>query len=167
PWKNVDDLMATIDAIQEGNNPWFSVPFHYQGILPPNPLKWMTKTYELCMRNILAVLHKQISCSSFNEHYDYVPYQQFNHLEDWVWTNLMSGEWAARQADLISADEFTHGAMFVGVIAGSDKTVTSVATGHQEFHPIYIGPGNIDNSVHHAHGNGMLPCTILPIPKGD
>ncbi|KAF4591137.1 hypothetical protein EYR40_009739 [Pleurotus pulmonarius] len=113
PWKNADDLFATIDAIQEGDNPWFSVPFHYQGVIPPNPPKWMTETYELCTHNILAVLREQISCSSFDGHYDYVPYRQFNHLGDRVWTNLMPGEWAARQADLISADESTHGTMFV------------------------------------------------------
>ncbi|KAF4581453.1 hypothetical protein EYR38_002781 [Pleurotus pulmonarius] len=165
PWKNADDLFATIDAIQEGDNPWFSVPFHYQGVIPPNPPKWMTETYELCTHNILAVLREQISCSSFDGHYDYVPYRQFNHLGDRVWTNLMPGEWAARQADLISADESTHGTMFVGVVAGSDKTVASVATGHQEFHPVYVGSGNIDNSARRAHGNGMLPCAILPIPK--
>ncbi|KAF7436245.1 hypothetical protein PC9H_003074 [Pleurotus ostreatus] len=165
PWKNADDLFSTIDAIQEGANPWVSVPFHYHGTLPPNPPKWMTDTYELCMRNILSVLCEQISCTSFNGHYDYVPYRQFNCSGDRVWTNLMSGEWAAKQADIISRDDSTHGAMFVGVVAGSDKTVASVATGHQEFHPVYIGPGNIDNSARRAHGNGMLPCAILPIPK--
>ena len=44
--------------------------------------------------------------------------------------------------DEISWDLSTHGAMLVGIVAGSDKTVASVATGHQEFHPVYVGPGN-------------------------
>jgi hypothetical protein len=56
--------------------------------------------------------------------------------------------------------------MFVCVVNGSDKTVASVATGHQEFHPVYVGPGNIDNPTRRAHGNGILPCAFLPIPKG-
>ena len=56
--------------------------------------------------------------------------------------------------------------MLVTVIAGSDKTVASVATGHQEFHPLYVGPGNVDNPTRRAHGNGFLPCAFLPIPKG-
>ena len=56
--------------------------------------------------------------------------------------------------------------MFVCVVAGSDKTVASAATGHQEFHPVYIGPGNIDNPTRRAHGNGILPCAFLPIPNG-
>jgi hypothetical protein len=40
-----------------------------------------------------------------------------------------------------------------------------VATGHQEFHPIYVSPGNITNIAWHAHGNGLLPVAFLPIPK--
>jgi Plavaka transposase len=56
--------------------------------------------------------------------------------------------------------------MLVSIIAGSDKTVVSVATGHQEFHPVYVSPGNIDNPTHHTHGIGFLPCAFLPIPKG-
>jgi len=28
--------------------------------------------------------------------------------------------------------------MFVPVVAGSDKTTVSVATGHQEYHPVYV-----------------------------
>jgi len=56
--------------------------------------------------------------------------------------------------------------MFVSVVAGSDKTVASVVTGHQEFHPVYIGPGNIDNAHRRAHSTGLLPCAFLPIPKG-
>jgi Plavaka transposase len=59
-----------------------------------------------------------------------------------------------------------HGAMFVCVVAGSDKTIAFTATGHQEFHPLYVGPGNIDNLSQQAHGIGLLPCTFLPIPKG-
>jgi hypothetical protein len=34
-------------------------------------------------------------------------------------------------------DESTHGAMFVLVIAGSDKTTVSIATGHQEYYLVY------------------------------
>jgi Plavaka transposase len=56
--------------------------------------------------------------------------------------------------------------MLVSIVSGSDKTVASVATGHQEFHPLYLGPGNVDNPTCQAHGIGLLPCAFLPIPKG-
>ena len=56
--------------------------------------------------------------------------------------------------------------MFVPVIAGSDKTTVSVATGHQEYHPVYASPGIISNTARRGHGNGVLPIAFLPIPKG-
>ena len=68
--------------------------------------------------------------------------------------------------DTISEDPNTHGAMLISVVSGSDKTVASIATGHQEFHPLYISPGNIHNTARRAHDIGFLPCAFLPIPKG-
>jgi Plavaka transposase len=88
---------------------------------------------------------------------------EFANDGDQVWTNLMSSEWVAKQIvyiplvskslqtdfvhtqDEISWDPSTHGVMLVGIIAGSNKTVASVAMGHQEFHPVYVGPGNVNN----------------------
>lgn len=58
-----------------------------------------------------------------------------------------------------------HGAMFVPVVMGSDKTVVSVATGHQEFHPVYMSPGNLTNIARRAQGDAVLPVAFLPIPK--
>ena len=48
----------------------------------------------------------------------------------------------------------------------SDKTTVSVATGHQEYHPVYQSPVNITNTAHSAHGLGLMPVAFLPIPKG-
>jgi len=59
-----------------------------------------------------------------------------------------------------------HGAMLVPVIAGSDKTTVSVATGHQEYHPVYASSGIISNTARRGHGNGVVPFAFLPIPKG-
>jgi hypothetical protein len=57
--------------------------------------------------------------------------------------------------------------MFVPVVAGSDKTTVSVATGHQEYHPVYMSPGNLTNVARRAHGNALLPVAFLPIPKSE
>lgn len=56
--------------------------------------------------------------------------------------------------------------MLVPIVAGSDKTTVSVATGHQEYHPVYISPGNLSNTARRGHGNAVLPVAFLPIPKG-
>jgi Plavaka transposase len=51
------------------------------------------------------------------------------------------------------------------MIAGSDKTTVSDATGHQEYHPVYSSPGNISNTACRGHGNAVLPLAFLPISK--
>jgi hypothetical protein len=71
-----------------------------------------------------------------------------------------------RKQDNIDQDPSMHGCMLIPLGAGSDKTTVSVATGHQEYHPVYVMPGNITNIVHQAHGNSVLPASFLPIPKG-
>lgn len=58
-----------------------------------------------------------------------------------------------------------YGAMLVPVISGSDKTTVSVATGHQEYHPVYASAGNISNTARRGHGNAVMPVAFLPIPK--
>lgn len=184
PWTSSNDVYATIDEVRQGDNPWKSVAFYYQGSMPENPPKWMTDGFKLVTRNICSVLHEQTTCTDFNGQWDYVPFMEFNHAGDRIWTNLMSADWTAKQAvcdlsvfylfspvslnlqDEISKDPNTHGAMLISVVSGSDKTVASVATGQQEFHPLYISPGNVHNPARRAHGIGFLPCAFLPIPKG-
>ena len=41
-----------------------------------------------------------------------------------------------------------------------------MATGHQEYHPVYASPGIISKTACQGHGNGVLPIAFLPIPKG-
>ncbi|KAJ6515253.1 hypothetical protein C8R45DRAFT_887963 [Mycena sanguinolenta] len=166
PWKNADELYATIDSIQHGDAPWKVYKLRYQGPLPTGtPPKWMTETYELCTRDVRTVLHNQLATSDFKDKFNYTPYRQYNAQGKRVWSNFMSGEWAWRQADIIAEDHSTHGSMFVPYIAGSDKTTVSVATGHQEYHPVYGSPGNLTGIARRAHGNGVLPVAFLPIAK--
>ena len=55
--------------------------------------------------------------------------------------------------------------MFVPIILGSDKTVVSVATGQNEFWPLYMSIGNVHNRVRRAHGNAVTLIAFLSIPK--
>ena len=81
----------------------------------------------------------------------------------------MTGNWAWKQAvshfnnyvictffnahfqDIIADDPQTHGRIFVPVILGSDKTMVSVATGQNEYYPLYGSIGNVHNTVRCAH----------------
>ncbi|KAI6168508.1 hypothetical protein EDD17DRAFT_1772901 [Pisolithus thermaeus] len=75
-----------------------------------------------------------------------------------VWSDLMSGNWAWNQCNELSKDPDNHGAMFVPIILGSDKTTVSVATGHNE---------QVHNGMRHAHGEAVSLLGFLSIPKTD
>ena len=68
--------------------------------------------------------------------------------------------------DIIAEDPATHGAMFVPVILGSDKTTVSVATGQNEYYPLYLSIGNVHNAVRRAHRNAVQVLAFLAIPHG-
>ena len=67
--------------------------------------------------------------------------------------------------DKIADDESTHGSMFAPVVLGSDKTTVSVATGQNDFYPLYASLGNVHNSVRWAHRNAVSLIRFLAIPK--
>ncbi|KAF8191847.1 hypothetical protein K438DRAFT_1970227 [Mycena galopus ATCC 62051] len=151
PWESAKELYADIDRIQHGGTAWKTHHIRYTGPLPPGtPPRWMTQTYELCTRDARKLLHEQLGTSTFKDAIDYIPYRQFNH---------------GGHRDLITEDPETHGCAFVPVVGGSDKTTVSVATGHQEYHPVYLSPGVLTGTARRAHGNGVLPVAFLAIPK--
>ena len=56
--------------------------------------------------------------------------------------------------------------MFVPIILGSDKTTVSIATGQNEYYPLYLSIGNVQNHIRRAHKNALVIIGFLPIPKG-
>ena len=99
PWKNREELYATIDKIQHGALPWKIYQFRYQGPLRPGtPPKWMTKYYNLCIRNSHQVLLQQLGSSHFKDSMNLSPHHQFDGTGQCAWLNLMSGDWAWNQA---------------------------------------------------------------------
>jgi len=60
----------------------------------------------------------------------------------------------------------TCGSFFVPVILGSDKTTVSVATGNNEYYPVYLSIGNITNNTRRAHRNGVVVLAFLSVMKG-
>ncbi len=55
--------------------------------------------------------------------------------------------------------------MLVPIILGSDKTTVSVATGQNDYHPVYLSLVNVSNSVRRAHRNAVTVVAFLAIPK--
>lgn len=57
--------------------------------------------------------------------------------------------------------------MLVPAILGSDKTTVSVATGQNEYYPLYVSLGNIFNNVRRCHRNAVAVIGFLAIPKSE
>lgn len=56
--------------------------------------------------------------------------------------------------------------MSVTILLGSDKTTVSVATGQNDYYPLYMSVGNISNRARRAHEDGVVVIGFLAIPKG-
>ena len=128
-------------------------------------------------------MHGQLANQDFNGEINYSPLQKFGPTGKWEWSNVMSGNWVWKQAasyfsnyvsckstyarfqNIIAKDPQTHGAVFVPVILGSDKMTVSVATGQNEYYPLYGSIGNVHNNVHHAHQSALDLIGFLSIPK--
>jgi hypothetical protein len=55
--------------------------------------------------------------------------------------------------------------MIVPVMLGSDKTMTSVATGNNEYYPAYMSIGNVHNNVRRAHRDAIEVIAFLSVAK--
>ncbi|KAG2052978.1 hypothetical protein BDR06DRAFT_982938 [Suillus hirtellus] len=89
----------------------------------------------------------------------------FGEQGQWVWTDLMTGNWAWGQCNTLADDPDCHGTMFVLVILGSDKTTVSVATGQNDYYPLYISAGNLHNNIRRVHRESVSLVGFLSIPK--
>lgn len=100
PFPSCDDMLATIDTISHGDAPWFCFEVTYKGPLPEGDVpSWMTEKYLVWTRNIRTILHILVSNEDFHGEFDYAPYTELDTKgQRRVLTNLMSGNWAWRQA---------------------------------------------------------------------
>jgi hypothetical protein len=98
PWKTAKDMYETIDAIQIGSLPFKTHHLFYKGPKLSTPLHWMEEAYKLDAHNVLAVVRDQLAMSNFKDQFDYVLYQEFNNKGEHIWSNLISAQWAFKQA---------------------------------------------------------------------
>ncbi|KAH9978413.1 hypothetical protein BJV74DRAFT_879459 [Russula compacta] len=105
----------TLDSVKAGDINWKTFKFCYSGPKPHMPPRWMEETYDL------------------------------NAEMSTIMQGIVFFQILCQDTGPMRSDASTYGAMLVPVVAGSDKTTVSVATGHQE--------------------NAVLPIAFLPIPK--
>ncbi|OBZ74460.1 hypothetical protein A0H81_05119 [Grifola frondosa] len=165
PFVSHKDLYDTIDSTRLGDVKWDSFELSYADELPERDVpKWMTSKYDIWFRDPRAVVQNMLANPDFNGEIEFGPVREYVDGERRL-KDFMSGDWAWRQADAIVADPATHGAAFVPIILGSDKTTVSVATGQNEYYPLYVSIGNVTNSVRRAHRNAVTLVGFLAIPK--
>jgi hypothetical protein len=182
PFRDHNDLYATIDATPLGDVPWQSFSLTYDGEIPDNGAPvWMSDKYEVWYRDPRTVIRNMLDNPEFDGKFDRSPFRKFDTNGERQYQDFMSGDWAWKQAvstsimcllpsnlfvkDVIAEDPATHDAMFVPIILGSDKTTVSVATGNNEYYPLYASIGNVHNSVRRAHQGALTLIGFLAIPK--
>ncbi|KAE9390839.1 hypothetical protein BT96DRAFT_967702 [Gymnopus androsaceus JB14] len=170
PFANPKELYETIDRTAVGDVPWqsFSVSFNgklpTEGDIPP----WMTEEFEVWYRDPEKSVENMLKNPEFNEEFDYSAKRMFDvESGEQIFKDYMSGNHAWNDSDEIAKDSATHGSMLCHVICGSDKTTVSVATGQNDFYPLYTSIGNIHNNVRRAHRNGVALTAFLAVPHTD
>ncbi|KAI0704619.1 hypothetical protein C8Q76DRAFT_820240 [Earliella scabrosa] len=168
PYADRRELHASIDSIPHADIIWRAFIVTYTG---PRPAEgevpaWMEREYTVWYRCPRAVLHAQLGNRDFVGEMDFAP-KKVHQGNERVYGDFMTGDWAWRQADEISSDPNTHGSVFCPVILGSDKTTVSVATGQNEYYPLYMSNGLVHNTTRRAQRNAVALIAFLAIPKTD
>ncbi|KAI6115218.1 hypothetical protein EDD16DRAFT_1799844 [Pisolithus croceorrhizus] len=168
-FRDSGEMYKTIDSTPLGDVQWEKFSTSYTGERPTeNVPPWMNDTYDIWFRSPKEVIRNMLSRPDFSDAIDYRPFREYESATDSrQWEDFMSGDWAWKQADTISRDPATHGSTFVPIILGSDKTTVSVATGQNDYYPLYLSIGNIRNKVRRAHRNGVILIAFLAIPHMD
>ncbi|KAG1863685.1 hypothetical protein F4604DRAFT_1882171 [Suillus subluteus] len=175
PFADHKDLYSTIDAIPLGEVAWesFTMKFNGEGSVPSNSdleacAPWMDTPCTAWFRDPHAVVCNMLTNPDFKDEMEYMPYCEWKGEggnTKWQWCNVMSGDWAWNQADEIAKDPATHGSTFIPVLLGSNKTTVSVATGQNDYYPLYTSISNVQNNVRHADHNAVAVVGFLAIPK--
>ncbi|KIJ06930.1 hypothetical protein PAXINDRAFT_91248, partial [Paxillus involutus ATCC 200175] len=128
--------------------------------------QWMNDTFDVWYRDPHEVVKNMLANADYKDEMDYAPFREFSSEGDeQQWQDFMSGSWAWSQADELANDPNTHGATFVPIVLGSNKTTVSVGTGNNEYYPLYVSFGNVRNNVRCAHRDAVSVTAFLAIPK--
>ncbi|KAE9393343.1 hypothetical protein BT96DRAFT_1051714 [Gymnopus androsaceus JB14] len=104
------DLLKMIDSIQDGSAPWQCFQTEIEENLPANAPEWRKTSYQVWYRNPNTVIANMLSNPNFTQIYK----------------------------DPETGGENVTSALYCPIILGANKTTVSVATGHVEYHPLYL-----------------------------
>ena len=103
PFKNHNELYTAIDETPLADGPWDHATFRYDNPddpLTPNSASWKLASYNIWFHNPQKLIHNMLANPDFANKFDYTPYQEYksNDLENHRYHNLMSGNWAWKEA---------------------------------------------------------------------
>ncbi|KAI5996525.1 hypothetical protein F5J12DRAFT_907094 [Pisolithus orientalis] len=168
-FKDSTEMYKMIDCTILGDVQWENFCISYTGEQPTdNVPSWMNTVYDIWFRDPKDIICNMLSQPDFSRDMDYQLFWEYESATDKrQWEDFMSGDWVWTQADIISHDSTMHGSTFIPIILGSDKTTMSVATGQNDYYPLYLSIGNMSNKVCHAHCNSVALIAFLAIPHTD
>ena len=97
PFIDHKDLYQTIDSIKHGDVAWKSFSVSYCGE-DKDDIPWMKAEYEVWYRDPLTILENQLANPDFDQKFHTAPYRKYNENGERVWSDLLSGNWAWKQA---------------------------------------------------------------------
>ena len=98
PFQDHQEMLAIINAINDGDATWQSFTVSYSGTRPSkDPPDWMLKDYTVFFRDPLTMVRNIISNPDFNGQFDYAPYTEFENEKQCL-SDLISGNWVWKQA---------------------------------------------------------------------
>ena len=100
PFSSHNDLYETIDSIKLGDLPWICFTVRYNGpLLARGEVpSWMVTEHEVWCHEVCLLMHGQLANPDFDGEIDYSPLQIFGPTGKWEWSNVMTGNWAWKQA---------------------------------------------------------------------
>lgn len=97
-YDSMKDVLSTIDDISLGDLPWSSFHVRYTGPIDEDSPSWKRHVYTVHTRDTLAVQANFLKNQDFAGAFDYRPFRAYTQGGSRQWSNLMSGQWAWKQA---------------------------------------------------------------------
>ena len=99
PFEDHAEMLRVIDSIGHGDAPWQCLKVRYTGSRPEGVVPaWMDEVYEIWFHDPCIVARNMLENPDFAGVFDSTPYRQFTKGGERRFGNLMSGNWAWRQA---------------------------------------------------------------------
>ncbi|KIM52381.1 hypothetical protein SCLCIDRAFT_32667 [Scleroderma citrinum Foug A] len=115
------EMYSMIDATTHGDSPWKSFSVKYLGAMPDDPPPWMSAEYDMWYCDPKIMLKHQLANPDFKGKINYATKVMIDEHGHCKVCDLMSGQWAFKQSDIIAQDADMHGAMFMPVVLGSTR----------------------------------------------